>query len=122
MRLRSHSLSRRLSSSSNARRFDKPVSESVRASDSWALISAACVASCFSACSSRCCRSLLAASIWSSAVKTAPLASRRFAVDAGQVGGDRLHLGRVVADVAGDILRQVGHAAGGHGGSFGRAF
>ena len=45
----------------------------------------------------------------------------RFAIDPGQVGGDRLHLGGVVADVAGDVFGQVGHAAGGHGGPLGRA-
>ena len=45
-----------------------------------------------------------------------------FAVDAGQVGGDRLHLGGVVADVAGDVFGQIGDAAGGHGGPLGSAF
>ncbi len=71
---RCHSLKRRFSSSSKARRLDRPVSESVRASDSWALISAAWTTSCFSATSSRCCNSVLAANIWSMAVKTASLA------------------------------------------------
>ena len=51
-----------------------------------------------------------------------PLGADGFAIDAGQVGRDRLHLGGVVADVAGHVLGQIGDAAGGHGGPLGGAF
>ena len=120
--LRCHSLSRRLSSSSKARRFDK-AGERIGAGFGLVCLDFGGL------------RGELLFGLFEPLLQLGVggehlihrgehgrVGAVGFAIDAGQVGGDRLHLGGVVADVAGDVLGQVGDAAGGHGGPLGRAF